>query len=347
MSQTTWTETPEARRWVRAIVEEALQEQRAQLLREVMEGELGRLRLEFRDQMEAVWTAIRELAEAQRRSEERLDRLEQTVAELAEAQRRTEERLNRLEQVVAELAEAQRRSEERLDRLEQTVAELAEAQRRTEERLNRLEQTVAELAEAQRRTEERLNRLEQVVAELAEAQRRTEERLDRMEQHFSARFDHLQRVLSQVSAQVGHLVNLHGAWIEADAEKALPALLEQMGYQVLEHPFPVLTDGELDVVAAVRDPKDPKGTRQWVVVEAKIRVRLYELERWQKRLQDPYLWAALKERGVAPPLLPVLFGLRVYNEVLEEAKQRGIGVITPTEVLVPPRAWSGPEPTAR
>ncbi|RMF36241.1 MAG: hypothetical protein D6759_03800, partial [Chloroflexi bacterium] len=256
------------------------------------------------------------------------------------AQRRSEERLDRLEQTVAALIEAQRRSEERLDRLEQTVAALAEAQRRSEERLDRLEQVVAELAEAQRRTEKRLE-------ELAEAQRRTEERLDRMEQHFSARFDHLQRVLSQVSAQIGHLVNLHGAWIEADAEKALPTLLEQMGYQLLEHPFPILTDGELDVVAVVQDPKDPTGTRQWVVVEAKIRVRLYELERWQKRLRDPYFWAALRERGVAPPLLPVLFGLRVYNEVLEEAKQRGIGVVTPTEVLVPPRAWSGPEPTAQ
>jgi hypothetical protein len=83
---------------------------------------------------------VRNLAEAQRRTEERLERLEATVAELAEAQRRTEERLEAL-------VEAQRRTEERLERLEVTVAELAEAQRRTEERLERLEVTTKTLVD--------------------------------------------------------------------------------------------------------------------------------------------------------------------------------------------------------
>ncbi|MGB9711994.1 MAG: hypothetical protein ACPL2F_02525 [Dissulfurimicrobium hydrothermale] len=57
--------------------------------------------------------------------------LKAVVVELAEAQKRTEQR-------VAELAEAQKRTEERLDRLEQTVAELAEAQKETERRLQDL-----------------------------------------------------------------------------------------------------------------------------------------------------------------------------------------------------------------
>src|SRR5438874_6796650 len=63
--------------------------------------------------------------------------LPRLVRELAQAQLRTEERLGRLEQVVADLADAQRRTEERLGRLEQVVADLADAQRRTEERLGR------------------------------------------------------------------------------------------------------------------------------------------------------------------------------------------------------------------
>jgi predicted transcriptional regulator len=82
---------------------------------------------------------VQELAEAQKRTEVRLE-------ELAEAQKRTEVRLE-------ELAEAQKRTEMRLE-------ELAEAQKRTEARLE-------ELAEAQKRTEARLE-------ELAEAQRKTE-----------------------------------------------------------------------------------------------------------------------------------------------------------------------------
>jgi hypothetical protein len=61
--------------------------------------------------------AVRELADEVRA-------LARTVAELAEAQGRTEGRLDRLEQVLVELAEIQRRTDGRLDRLEQHVAEL-------------------------------------------------------------------------------------------------------------------------------------------------------------------------------------------------------------------------------
>jgi len=88
---------------------------------------------------------VSELAEAQKRTELRLE-------ELAEAQKRTELRLE-------ELAEAQKRTELRLE-------ELAEAQKRTELRLE-------ELAEAQKRTELRLE-------ELAEAQKRTEEEVRKL-----------------------------------------------------------------------------------------------------------------------------------------------------------------------
>src|SRR3989304_8433399 len=59
---------------------------------------------------------VRELAEAQKRTEQR-------VGELAEAQKRTEERLTRLEVVVAELAEAQKRTEAALEKLIQEHGE--------------------------------------------------------------------------------------------------------------------------------------------------------------------------------------------------------------------------------
>ncbi|RCK76950.1 MAG: hypothetical protein ANABAC_3375 [Anaerolineae bacterium] len=78
--------------------------------------------------------------------------LPQLVRELVEAQKRTEQR-------VEELAEAQKRTEERVGRLEIALAELAEAQKRTEERVGRLEIALAELAEAQKRTEQRVDRL--------------------------------------------------------------------------------------------------------------------------------------------------------------------------------------------
>jgi len=59
---------------------------------------------------------VRELAEAQKRTEQR-------VGELAEAQKRTEERLTRLETIVGELAEAQKRTEAALEKLIQEHGE--------------------------------------------------------------------------------------------------------------------------------------------------------------------------------------------------------------------------------
>ena len=102
---------------------------------------------------------VRELAEAQRRTEERLEQLSIRVDQLAEAQRRTEEPLEQLALRVDQLSI-------RLDQLSIRVDQLAEAQRRTEERLEQLALRVDQLAEAQRRTEERLDALAETVQRL-------------------------------------------------------------------------------------------------------------------------------------------------------------------------------------
>jgi multidrug efflux pump subunit AcrA (membrane-fusion protein) len=135
------------------------------------------LERDMRDQLavrrEDILALRAEFIEAQRRSDERFARIEATLAELAEAQKRTEQR-------VEELAEAQKRTEQRVEELaeaqkrtEQRVAELAEAQKQAEARLTRVEVALAELAEAQKRTEQR-------VAELAIAQRQTDTRVGRL-----------------------------------------------------------------------------------------------------------------------------------------------------------------------
>ena len=92
--------------------------------------------------------------------------LKAVVRDLAEAQKRTEERVGSLGVAVEQLAEAQKRTEQR-------VEELAEAQQRTEERVGSLGVAVEQLAEAQKRTEQR-------VEELAGAQQRTEHQLGKL-----------------------------------------------------------------------------------------------------------------------------------------------------------------------
>jgi hypothetical protein len=78
------------------------------------------------DDLEALPALVRDLVEAQRRSEgrlisveERLTRLEEAVVRLAEAQERSENRLNRLEVAIEKLTEAVQLSEKRLTRLEE------------------------------------------------------------------------------------------------------------------------------------------------------------------------------------------------------------------------------------
>ena len=80
-----------------------------------------------REDFEELKGSVERLAEAQVRTEERLERLEAAVEKLAEAQARTEAR-------VEELAQAQARTEVAVERL-------AEAQARMEKRLDRFERT--------------------------------------------------------------------------------------------------------------------------------------------------------------------------------------------------------------
>jgi hypothetical protein len=105
------------------------------ILRESIDGNMSRLD-----------TAIVGLAEAQVRTESR-------VEELAVAQQRTESR-------VEELAVAQQRTESRIE-------ELAEAQKRTESRVEELADSQKELSEAQQRTESSLQSLAATVERLS------------------------------------------------------------------------------------------------------------------------------------------------------------------------------------
>ena len=174
-----------------------------------------------KDDFNRLANAVSELAEAQKRTEEKIEAL-------AEAQRKTEERLDRLSQRVEELAEAQRKTEERLN-------ELAEAQRKTEERLDRLSQRVEELAEAQRKTEERLDSLSRKVEMLAEAQVKVEEQIRELVESLGKlekRVDELAEEQEKIKERLEGISNSVGYSLENSAYKALPSILEKYGIKV-------------------------------------------------------------------------------------------------------------------
>jgi len=107
-----------------------------------------------------VLIAILEEIEKQREetvTKKEFNELKEIVKGLAEAQKKTEERLNELAIAQRELSEAQKQTGMRLN-------ELAEAQKKTEMRLN-------ELAEAQKKTEMRLNALAKAQRKIAEGLR--------------------------------------------------------------------------------------------------------------------------------------------------------------------------------
>ena len=84
MQQAVLSSESEAR--IREIAWEVFGQAADRLRKEIMEGELGRLRLDLAEQFQRIW-------EVQARTEERLERLETAVQALAEAQRRTEEQI--------------------------------------------------------------------------------------------------------------------------------------------------------------------------------------------------------------------------------------------------------------
>ena len=267
-------QTPEMVAWVRSVVAPMIQEKVEEIVcRDIREDGLGRLERSF--------------AASQVNTEERFDRLEVVLVELAEAQRRTDERLG----------------------------ELIEAQKRTDERLG-------ELAEAQRQTEKQ-------VAQLAATQQMVLERLDKLDH----RVESLDHRMGSVEHQVGLIGNVLGVEAEAEAQEALVYVLEQKGYRLLEVPYALAVNGEVDVVVQA---ETPEGERVCVLVDVKARARLKELRRWSSRLRDEAFQQRLADAGLTKPFLPYFFGLRVYQIVDAEARELGIGVLDPDGERVTP-----------
>ncbi len=169
------------------------------LLGEHPEWRVELRRLLLTDDMEALPGIVRELAEAQRRAEERLGGVE--------------DRLSRLEQAVNQLAEAQRGAEARLEGVEDR---LARAESRLEGVESRLEGVEDRLARAESRlegvesrlagVEDRLTGTELAIQQLVVAQRETAE--------------HLRRLTDKVGA-------MDGVLLESDYARKVPSYFGQ------------------------------------------------------------------------------------------------------------------------
>jgi len=277
--------------------------------------------------------AIEALVEAQRRTEERVgrledrvERLEEIVTALAEAQRRTEERVGRLEDRVERL-------EDRMERVEEIVRALAEAQRHAEERLARLEETVAALAEAQRHVEKRVARLEEIVATLsaevaalAQAQQRAEQQIAVL----AASVDALTRRMDAISQDVARL---KGFQLQYQYERHAPAYFRALARKIHVLSAEELSafvegaveDGKLtdsdadeiiraDIVARGRHPEE--GSEIYLVIEVSWGIGLSDVERAARRA------LLLSHAGVRA--IPVVAGEGITEEAAHLARQLSV-----------------------
>jgi len=261
--------------------EESVTKKEFNELKEIV-AELAQLQKMTEQSLGTLCQRVEELAEAQRKTEQR-------VEELAEAQKKTEERLESLSQRVEELAEAQRKTEQR-------VEELAEAQKKTEERLDSLSKRVEELAEAHKKLEQRVDALTQRVEELAEAQRKTEERLNSLAKKVEELTEAVKQMqmemrklaldLKKTREDLGYLSHTVGYLLEDRAYEGLPLLLKRdFGIQVHELKRDYVevapnTYVELNVVGK----GEKEGTPVWILGECKSQLKKRDVDDFLKNV---------------------------------------------------------------
>ncbi len=241
---------------------------------------------------------VRDLAEAQKRTELR-------VNELAEAQKRTEQR-------VEELAEAQKRTEQRLE-------ELAEAQKRTEQRLDQLTARMDQLTV-------RMDQLAVRMEELAAAQARTDQALARLTERveqLTVRMEEQTRRLDETNRQLGGLSATVGYTLENAAYDTLPALLARDFGLVLDEPLrrDWLTDAEgRDLEVNILGRGRRGGEPVWVIGESKVQLSARDVDRFLRRRVEPL-------RPVCGTIFPVLVAHMVTaRDVPAYAREKGVAL---------------------
>jgi predicted nucleic acid-binding Zn-ribbon protein len=269
---------------------------------------------------------VRDLAEAQKRTETR-------VEELAEAQKRTETRLG-------ELAEAQKRTEARVEELaaaqkrtEARVEELAAAQAHTEQALARLTVRVDQLAVRMDQLTARLDQLTERVDQLAVRMDQLTARLDQLTERvdqLAVRMDQLaeqvgvlSRRLDDTNRQLGGLSATVGYTLEDIAYRGLPPLLQRDHGLVLAEPLrrDWLTDAEgRDVEVNILGRGTRDGETVWVIGEGKAQLSRNDVDRFLKRRVEPLTLVLGK-------VLPVLVTYMVTSrDVPQYAQAQGVAL---------------------
>ena len=254
--------------------------------------------------------------------------LPQLVAELAEGRKETAktvaETSKNLAEISANLAEISALQKQ----TDNTVAELVAAQKQTDKTLAELsaaqkhtDESIAELSAAQKHTDESL-------AELSAAQKHTDEsiaELSAAQKHTDETVAELSEIQKQTNQALGRLSDVVGGTVEEDAKCLLEYVASQNGWDIQKPPSPMDINGEIDVIAIVRDKQ---GKEFALVCEAKTRLRPQHVRRAKatmSKLELPY------------EHIDYVYGLSLYPGSKEAAIETGLGLLSIRGELVAPR----------
>jgi|BEDMetMinimDraft_2_1075160.scaffolds.fasta_scaffold04389_3 Chromosome segregation ATPases len=262
---------------------------------------------------------VKELALAQKRSEEELIKVENAIAELTEVQKRSEERLSKLEDKVGKLEDRTSKLEDKTAKLEEAIITLTEVQKRSEERLSKLEDRTAKL-------EDRTSKLEEAVLALIEAQKKFEERITRLEeamQQLIITVEKLSKNIIELNKQVSALGENYGFALEDIGRAVLPSWIYQnLGIKVesIERRFFYIDNEEIEVNLYAEGMKGEE--KVVIIIEVKSRIYQSDVEKF-------YAEKFVKvSKLLNMKTLGILFGFFIHPKAHEIAKNYGFNLIT-------------------
>ncbi len=243
-----------------------------------------------REDMEALSTEVRKLAQAQKRTEAK-------VGALAEAQARTDATVQALVQAQA--------------RTDATVQALVQAQARTEERVSRLEERVARLEEAVARLTEAQARTEQMLQALIATMQKFEERLRRLE----IRVDRMDGELLEIRYE-RRATAYFGRVLRRVRVVEVPELLDTLEARLTPEEVDEVLNLDLLVVGRPRQPATPEGPEVWLAVEISATVDMEDVERAVERA------IMLRKAGYAA--IPAVAGREATSIAERAAQEQGV-----------------------
>ncbi|MHB8287986.1 MAG: hypothetical protein ACYDEY_01875 [Acidimicrobiales bacterium] len=139
--------------------------------------------------------------------------------------------------------------------------------------------------------------------------------------------ERLERSHESLRQEVGRLSGVVGGTVESDAASVVVTVLERRGYQMRGEPEPLEVNGEIDVFV---DTYDSEGASVAALVEAKTRLRPADVRRFAGTLD-----VLLATAGITGAFIPYVYGLRVYDGVVDAAKELKLGVLCPDGERLP------------